>query len=436
MFGVTGMKPRLKRSAAQLNAYALPLHRRRLRARLMPPQPDLPDFRFDVRDLGVELPNMAPPVRSVDVRAVDVELPIMASTSTVAVRTPGPSRLNVWRTRYPLCSDMVWQMVELAHAPSTRERYDRAFLTWAKWAAGRGFDVCRPTNMSLAMFLVSECKDQSPSAWQGFKSALGSVCPEFAKDKLLTDLLAGHERSSLVTGVRHVECPNISKVFELLKSWPANSLLSDKLLRTKCCFLLACAGIIRVGDLNKLLREDVCFRSDCVVLRIVFPKGARLKNAATLVRIVYLPSLLGHACCPVDCLRMWLERHKELVSGPVFVSVPKDPAISPGPVEPQTLCSCITRDLYVKAGVAEGLSAHAFKSFMVSKVWAAGVSEDDIALHSHAFSVSVLRKFYLREIGSDVQIPSMAVVDLPATEDDHLRLARSFLRVIVTAAGT
>ena len=236
--------------------------------------------------------------------------------------------------------------------------------------------------------------------------------------------------------------PNLGPVFTLLTVWGSKQ-LSEKELRTRCSFLLATAGIVRYGDLVKITREDVAFQGsvegECAVIRIVAPKEFRLRNPETYFRVVYLPKLAG-PWCPVAALKAYLAVTVDVVNdAPLFVSVLAPPKVgrvqkARSVVEAITLCKAVENLLLRPAGLDKNLTPHSFKSFVVSKAFAAGVNLVDIMAHAHAFSVSVLREHYIRSVepAATLVFPDLRDVKSTTAVGDNIRIARSFITAVFT----
>ena len=204
-----------------------------------------------------------------------------------------------------LATDLPLRTIE-AKAPSTTDRYSRAFQKCREWSSPYNEVVCLPTDeISVALYLESLIQGSSPyssleSACYGINWAhnlYGFQSP--CDSKLVKNVLEAAKRS-LAKPVSKKEPVTPAMIVDICNRFAGpDANLSDLRLATIC--VTAYTAFLRYNELASLRCRDVSF-SDSFVKIYVYKRKTDVYRDGTYV----LLAKTGHVSCPFNLLRRYV----------------------------------------------------------------------------------------------------------------------------------
>ena len=280
-----------------------------------------------------------------------------------------------------LAADLPLRTIE-AKAPSTTDRYSRAFQKFREWSSPYNEVVCLPSDeISVALYLESLIQGGSPyssleSACYGINWAhnlYGFQSP--CDSKLVKNVLEAAKRG-LAKPVSKKEPVTPAMILDICNRFAGpNANLSDLRLATIC--VTAYTAFLRYNELASLRCCDVSFCDSFVKIYVYKSKTVVYRDGAYV-----LLAKTGYVSCPFNLLRRYVSAaNLDLSSSlPFFRSLYFHKATSTYSLRSTGMSYSRTREIVLQAFVELGypknlFGLHSFRAGGASAAANAGVSD-------------------------------------------------------------
>ena len=300
-----------------------------------------------------------------------------------------------------------------AWRPSTKKVYTTYLRKWAVFCVSTGVRLMSPTLAQACRFLKNlEREGLGYGAVNAARSALSAILPHFEGCQF-----GRHPTVSwLLKGVYHRKPPqarytcfwNVTKVFQLLKSWGRNRELTLKLLTMKLVVLLLLVTSQR-GQTILALSLDGLGLSEQAVFRLkVLLKHNRLGDR--LDTLVLKPYHHSARLCVVRTLKEYVQRTEKIrgnVKQLVISFMRPHKAVSRDTLARWTL------SVLAKAGIdTEKYKSHSMRGASTSAAHRLGLSVNQIMRQAGWHSVESFSRFYNKDLEKDVSNVGHALLDM------------------------
>lgn len=274
-------------------------------------------------------------------------------------------------------------------APRTRDAYRQQWGVFRTWAAGQRLSYLPAAEGTVVMYLAARADEgRRPSSLNQALSAIGwahvtAGFPSPARTEQVKAIFAGIRRTLGTAALKKTPLlvPALTAAVQGLHG------LAGK--RDRALLLLGFSGAFRRSELVGLLREDLIFGEEGLLVRIQRSKTDQEGKG----RSVAIPLGDYPETCPVAAVRTWLEDAR-IEKGPVFRAVTKSGRVRKEALTGRSVALIVKKCV---AGVGinpANFSGHSLRSGLVTAAAKDGRSELAIAGQTGHKSMDTLRGYY------------------------------------------
>ena len=370
------------------------------------------------------------PINQAPFEAANLELSIESTTQQSVTQQPGVSKSPCVVTGLhdgepSRLSTEVEVRVKAPQRASSRKVYTARWSIFRDWCIQNKVEVTSPPVSKIADFLLHlfRDKDFKPATIAGYRTAiadgLGSQGDAISSSRTLNRLLASFHRDKPRVD-RHIPPWDLSLVLLALTREPFEPLATAdlKYLTFKTVFLLALASGKRRSEIHAWLHSSVFFDSNESRVTVSPSPAFLAKNQLASegpgsVKQVVIPALSpildpelteDLSLCPVRCLKIYLDRTKDLRKGKhlLFISLKKGFRKD---IASSTISHWLKNTVKIAYERADGevlqvnrVKAHDVRALSASLAFKGGIPLENILSSCFWRSHGTFTNFYLKDI--------------------------------------
>ena len=294
-------------------------------------------------------------------------------------------------------SDQARDLIEASWRHNTESAYSSGWRQWQCWTKLHGVSTSFPSltdvmNYLSHLFTIGKEYRTISSARSMLSSTLSPINGiSIGKNQLICRLMRGifNKRPPKKT---LFPSWSVKKVEKMFSDWSPTDKLPLKQLTLKCAMLVALASAKRASSMCQLSVKQGYFvisESTVIMQPLGLEKTTRPGHKACPIVI---NALEDQVICPVECIKIYLERTRHLRKNEsLFVSMNKPH----GSVTAQTICLWLKTIIHLSGQEGTGGSTRSLSS---STLLAKGVTIDDILLTGDWTGAKTFRNHYFKPV--------------------------------------